>query len=101
MSCTITSRIYLPFLNSIFISFSSVVDTDQSLQISTWTSIALVVDKLSSQVAVYINGKVAYANSSFVVSKTHVLNTNDLIGFYGGMEFYFFLVVVYRRSNTS
>ena len=89
----ITESFYLPSMSKlIFISFSSVVSTGKTLQISTWTSIAFVVDKPSSQVVVYINGKVAYDNSSIVVSKSHILDRNDLIGFYGGMEFFIFLV---------
>ena len=78
----------------IFIFFSSVASTGKSLQISTWTSIAFVVDKPSRQVTLYINGKVAYDNSSFVVSKSHILNKNDLIGFYGGRDIFIFLFFV-------
>ncbi|XP_060578614.1 sushi, von Willebrand factor type A, EGF and pentraxin domain-containing protein 1-like isoform X2 [Ruditapes philippinarum] len=77
-----------------------IVSTGNTLQTSIWTSIALIVDKPSSEVKVYVNGKVSYANSSFLVLKSHTLDRNDLIRFYGEIKISAFWIIP-RKATPS
>ncbi|XP_060568379.1 uncharacterized protein LOC132726983 [Ruditapes philippinarum] len=77
-----------------------VVSTGQTLPTSTWTSVAVSVDKPSNEVKVYINGKLSYTNTSFAVPKSHILERNDLIGFDGDIKISAFSVIP-RKATPS
>ncbi|XP_053382454.1 uncharacterized protein LOC123540032 [Mercenaria mercenaria] len=77
------------------------VNTGQTVQSAAWTNIAFSIDKPSNEVILYINGKALYENASFVVSKSHILEQNDLIGLYGDIKISAFSVLPRKVSPSD